>query len=383
LTTQTITEARTGSFDDLRISNPVRRAVADQGWEEPTPIQALALPELLNGEDVVGLAQTGSGKTAAFSIPLIEGLNRKARGIQAIILVPTRELATQVATELGTLSRHEKIRSVVICGGSAIGPQIKTLKDPSTAVVVGTPGRIIDHLQRGTLKLGGVKYLVLDEADRMLDMGFAPDVGRILSKTPHDRQTALFSATMPGAIKGMVETHLRSPKWLKIETSAPTVETVEQVFYKVDPREKTKALRSLIDAEENSLTIVFRRTKHGATKLHKQLERGGYRVGLLHGGKSQAQRGKTLAAFTGGRTRILVATNVAARGLDIPDVSHVINYDLPEDVETYVHRIGRTARAGKEGVAITLVGEAEVRDFKKIERGLPAGVREDRLPLSA
>ena len=383
MTTQTISEAPIASFEELRISNPVRRAVADQGWETPTPIQALALPELLDGEDVVGLAQTGSGKTAAFAIPLIEGLNRKARGVQAIILVPTRELATQVATELGTLSRHEKIRSVVICGGTSIVPQMKALKDPATAVVVGTPGRILDHLQRGTLKLGGVRYLVLDEADRMLDMGFAPDVGRILGKTPNDRQTALFSATMPGAIKGIVQTHMRSPKWLTVESEAPTVDTVEQVYYKVDGRDKTKALRSLIDAEEDSLAIVFRRTKHGATKLHKQLERGGYRAGLLHGGKSQAQRGKTLAAFTSGKTRILVATNVAARGLDIPNVSHVINYDLPEDVETYVHRIGRTARAGKEGVAITLVGEAEVREFKKIERALPAGVREDRLPLSA
>ncbi|MBA3611003.1 MAG: DEAD/DEAH box helicase [Rubrobacter sp.] len=193
----------------------------------------------------------------------------------------------------------------------------------------------------------------------------------------------MFSATMPGAIKGIVERHMRSPKWLAVESVAPTVDSVEQVYYRVDGRDKTKALRSLIDAEDDSLAIVFRRTKHGADKLHKQLERGGYRVGLLHGGKSQAQRGKTLAAFTSGRTRILVATNVAARGLDIPNVSHVINYDLPEDVETYVHRIGRTARAGKEGVAITLVGEAEVRDFNKIERALPAGVRENRLPLSA
>jgi len=383
MTMQTLTEAPMASFTELQISNPIRRAVADQGWEHPTPIQALALPELLSGEDVVGLAQTGSGKTAAFAIPLIEGLNRKARGVQAIILVPTRELATQVATEIGTLSRHERVRSVVICGGTSIVPQVKALKDPSTAVVVGTPGRVLDHLQRGTLKLGGVRYLVLDEADRMLDMGFAPDVGRILSRTPDNRQTALFSATMPGAIKGIVERHMRSPKWLAVESEAPTVDSVEQVYYKVDGRDKTKALRSLIDAEDDSLAIVFRRTKHGADKLHKQLERGGYRVGLLHGGKSQAQRGKTLAAFTSGRTRILVATNVAARGLDIPNVSHVINYDLPEDVETYVHRIGRTARAGKEGVAITLVGEAEVRDFNKIERALPAGVREDRLPLSA
>ncbi|MCA1728564.1 MAG: DEAD/DEAH box helicase, partial [Actinobacteria bacterium] len=333
--------------------------------------------------DVVGLAQTGSGKTAAFAIPLIEAIDPKTRGVQALVLVPTRELAAQAASELTNLSRYEPVRPVVVCGGVAIGPQIKALRNRSTAVVVGTPGRILDHLQRGTLRLGSVRYLVLDEADRMLDMGFAPDVGRILSHTPDIRQTALFSATMPDAIRGMVKRHMRSPQYLTVESEAPTVDTVEQVYYRVDGRDKTRALRSLIDAEEKPLVIVFRRTKHGATKLHRQLERDGYKAGLLHGGKTQAQRNKTLAAFVGGRTRILVATNVASRGLDIPNVSHVINYDLPEDVETYVHRIGRTARAGKDGVAATLVGEAEIRDFGKIKRALPVEVRESRLPISA
>ncbi|MGB3635737.1 MAG: DEAD/DEAH box helicase, partial [Rubrobacteraceae bacterium] len=224
---------------------------------------------------------------------------------------------------------------------------------------------------------------ILDEADRMLDMGFAPDVGRILSHTPDERQTALFSATMPDAIKSMVKRHMRSPKWLAVESEAPTVDTVEQVYYRVTGNNKTSALRTLIDAEEKPLAIVFRRTKHGATKLHRQLERSGYSAGLLHGGKTQAQRNKALAAFAGGRTRILVATNVAARGIDVPNISHVVNYDLPEDVDTYVHRIGRTARAGKEGIAATLVSEAEVRDFEKIKRRLPVQVRESKLPLSA
>src|SRR5215213_9342722 len=198
----------------------------------------------------------------------------------------------------------------------------------------------------------------------MLDMGFAPDVGRILSRIPESRQTALFSATMPGAIRGMVKRHMRSPRYLTVESEAPTVDTVEQVYYRVDGKDKTRALRALIDAEEDPLAIVFRRTKHGATKLHRQLERDGYRAALLHGGKSQSQRTRTLAGFAKGRSRILVATNVAARGLD-----------LPEDADTYVHRIGRTARAGKEGVAATLVGEAEVREFNKIQRSLPAKVR--------
>ncbi len=379
----TLREAPVASFEDLHISGRVRRAVADQGWRTPTPIQALALPALLSGEDVVGLAQTGSGKTAAFAIPLIEAIDRKARGVQALVLVPTRELAAQAATELANLSRYEPVRPVVLCGGVSIGPQIKALKSRSTSVVVGTPGRTLDHLQRGTLRLGSVRYLVLDEADRMLDMGFAPDVGRILSHTPDGRQTALFSATMPAVIRGMVRRHMRSPRWLEVESEAPTVDTVEQVYYLVHGRDKTRALRSLIDAEKEPLAIVFRRTKHGATKLHRQLERDGYRVGLLHGGKTQGQRHKTLASFAGGRTRILVATNVAARGLDIPGVSHVINYDLPEDVETYVHRIGRTARAGKDGVAATLIGDAEKREFDKIRRALPVRVRESRLPLSA
>ncbi|MBA2713122.1 MAG: DEAD/DEAH box helicase, partial [Rubrobacteraceae bacterium] len=333
------------------------------------------------GEDVVGLAQTGSGKTAAFAIPLIESLNRKARGVQALVLVPTRELAAQAAAEISNLSSHD--RPVVVCGGVPIGPQIKALKNRSAAVVVGTPGRILDHLQRGTLRLGAVHYLVLDEADRMLDMGFAPDVGRILSNTPENRQTALFSATMPGVIRGMVKRHMRSPQYLTVESEAPTVDTVEQVYYQVEGRDKTRALRALIDAEDDPLALVFRRTKHGATKLHRQLERDGYKAALLHGGKSQSQRTKTLAGFANGRSRILVATNVASRGLDIPNVSHVVNYDLPEDVETYVHRIGRTARAGKDGVAATLVGEAEVKEFDKIQRSLPVQVRRSNLPLSA
>ncbi|MBA2441708.1 MAG: DEAD/DEAH box helicase [Rubrobacter sp.] len=371
------------TFADLPVSERLGRAVAEQGWDAPTPIQALALPELLRGEDVVGLAQTGSGKTAAFSIPLIEALDPKTKGIQALVLVPTRELAAQVAAEITSLSRHAPVRPIVLCGGVSIGPQIKALRNRSAGLVVGTPGRILDHLQRGTLQLGTVRYLVLDEADRMLDMGFAPDVGRILSHTPDERQTALFSATMPGTIQGMVERHMRSPHRLTVEAEAPTVDTVEQLYYRVDGRDKTRALRTLIDAAEEPRVVVFRRTKHGATKLHRQLERDGYRSGLLHGGKTQSQRDKTLAAFAGGRTRILVATNVAARGLDIPDVSHVVNYDLPEDADTYVHRIGRTARAGREGVAVTLLGDSERKEFDKIRRSLPAKVHESSLPLSA
>jgi len=369
------------TFADPRFSAGIQRAIADMGWETPTPIQSLALPALLDGRDVVGLAQTGSGKTAAFGIPLLESLDPGSKGVQALVLVPTRELANQAAAELHKLSEQGQQRPVVLCGGLPINPQVKALRKKTTSVVVGTPGRTLDHLNRGTLRLDGVGYLVLDEADRMLDMGFAPDVGRILSYTPEERQTALFSATMPGEIRKVVERHMRSPEWIRVDSETTTVEGVEQVYYKVDGKEKTRALRSLLDAQEDPLALVFRRTKHGATKLHRQLEKDGYSSGLLHGGKTQSQRDKAIAAFAKGRTRVLVATNVAARGLDIPDVSHVINYDLPEDVDTYVHRIGRTARAGKEGVAATIIAHDEKRDFDKIKRGLPVEVRESRLPI--
>jgi ATP-dependent RNA helicase DeaD len=370
-------------FADLPFSRQIKDAVAEMGWETPTPIQSLTLPALLRGEDVVGLAQTGSGKTAAFGIPLLETLDSRPKGVQALILVPTRELANQAASEIQKLSGGGAQKPVVLCGGMPIGPQIKALRKKTTSVVVGTPGRTLDHLNRGTLRLDGVGYLVLDEADRMLDMGFAPDVGRILSYTPSERQTALFSATMPNEIRKVVDLHMRSPKWIRVEAETTTVDGVEQVYYKVDGKEKTRALRSLLDAEEDPLALVFRRTKHGATKLHRQLEKEGYSSGLLHGGKTQSQRDKAIAAFSKGRTRVLIATNVAARGLDIQDISHVINYDLPEDADTYIHRIGRTARAGKEGVAATIVANDEKREFEKLARNLPTKVRESKLPAQS
>lgn len=381
--TQKNVQEQQSRFADLHVSKRIKDAVAEMGWDTQTPIQSLTLPALLRGEDVVGLAQTGSGKTAAFGIPLLESLDSRPKGVQALILVPTRELANQAASEIHKLSGGGAQKPVVLCGGMPIGPQIKALRNKKTSIVVGTPGRTLDHLNRGTLRLDGVGYLALDEADRMLDMGFAPDVGRILGHTPTERQTALFSATMPNEIRKVVDRHMRSPKWIRVEAETTTVDGVEQVYYKVDGKEKTRALRSLLDAEEDPLALVFRRTKHGATKLHRQLEKEGYNSGLLHGGKTQSQRDKAIAAFSKGRTRVLIATNVAARGLDIPDVSHVINYDLPEDADTYVHRIGRTARAGKEGVAATIVANDEKREFDKLARNLPTKVRESKLPAQS
>lgn len=380
MTPTRIPEAPIASFQDLPVSEQIYKAVADLGWTTPTPIQALALPPLLRGEDAVGLAQTGSGKTAAFAIPLIERLDPDEGRVQALVLVPTRELAAQVAADIAALSRHQAVKTALIYGGVPMGPQLNALRRRAQ-VVVGTPGRILDHLNRGTLRLDAVRYLVLDEADRMLDMGFAPDVHRILSRIPQERQTALFSATMPQAIRSIVSRHMRSPQWLAVEAETRTVDTVEQVYYNVANQDKTRGLCSLIDAERDPLTLVFRRTQHGATKLRRQLERGGYQAGVLHGGMTQGQRTRALDAFRRGEVRILIATNIAARGLDIPDVSHVINYDIPEDAETYVHRIGRTARAGKTGVAATLVGESDIKDFDDIRRLLPSKVREARLPI--
>jgi ATP-dependent RNA helicase DeaD len=383
LAIQTLPEAPDASFSDLPISEPLYRAIAELGWETPTPIQALALPSLLEGGDVVGLAQTGSGKTGAFGIPLVEGIDPRERAVQALVLVPTRELAMQVAAEINALSRYRPVRSVIVCGGMPMNPQVQALRGRAQ-VVVGTPGRILDHLGQGTLRLDRVRYLVLDEADRMLDMGFAPDVSRILAQTPAEsRQTALFSATMPDQIRRLVDRYMREPEWLAVESAAPTVDTVEQVYYHVADRDKTAGLRALLDAERDPLALVFRRTTYGTEKLGRQLERAGYRVGVLHGRMTQNQRNRTLAAFRNGHIRVLVATNVASRGLDINDVSHVINYDIPEDAETYIHRIGRTARAGKGGVAMTLVGESDVRDFDAIRRRLPVAVREARLSIYA
>jgi ATP-dependent RNA helicase DeaD len=365
-------------FGDLDLRNETRRAIQRLDWVEPTPIQSRVIPLVLAGRDVVGQAQTGSGKTGAFAIPLAEKLDPSAGTLQAVILTPTRELAVQVSEEVRSLGRGRRIRVVTLFGGQAIGRQFDELRRrPHVAVV--TPGRLLDHMERGTVKLDAVRIAVLDEADRMLDMGFLPDVSRILRATPAARQTILFSATMPNAIRAIAEQQMRNPVWIRIAAPSPTVDTVAQFYVEVAEEDKVRALRRLLRREQIDSALVFRRTQHRADRLARLLERD-HRVGVLHGGMRQSARLAALRAFEERRTPVLIATNVASRGLDLPEISHVINFDMPEDVDTYIHRVGRTARAGRSGTAITFVGQHDIETFDRLKNRLGDALR--RHPLN-
>jgi ATP-dependent RNA helicase DeaD len=357
-----------GGFRHLHLSDPTIAAIAALGWERPTPIQNEAIPPLLDGHDVVGRARTGTGKTAAFGLPIIETLDPAQLYVQAIVLVPTRELAVQVAAELTRLGARSGLRVVAVYGGQKISTQLTALAK-GAQIVVGTPGRVQDHMQRGTLRLDGVRIAVLDEADEMLDIGFADDMERILRRTPRERQTALFSATLPPFIRRMIIRYMRDPVWVSVidESEAPTVETVAQVAYQMSERDKVDAFVEVYnDIEDDPRILVFRRTQIGVDRLVSALKRRGGCVAGLHGGMRQAERDRVMAAFKAGDIDVLIATNVAARGLDIPDVTHVFNYDLPQNAEEYIHRIGRTARAGKTGTAVTFVGEWDIEPFAQI-----------------
>jgi len=356
------------TFGGLSLSPETFRAIKAQGWESPTPIQQRVIPQMLAGRDLVGQAQTGSGKTGAYAIPIIERLEAAQRVIQALVLVPTRELAVQVAEDMTVFNRPRGVHTVTLYGGQSIDKQFSDLRR-RPHVAVATPGRLLDHLQRGTVRLDGVRVLILDEADRMLDMGFLPDVTRILGTTPASRQTALFSATMPSAVRTIAERQMRNPVWVRVAAPAPTVETVEQFYLEVAEEDKVKALRRLLDSHAIESALVFRRTQHRADRLATALGRH-QRVGVLHGGMRQGARMAALRAFAEKRTPVLVATNVASRGLDLPEISHVINFDVPEDVETYIHRVGRTARAGRSGTAITFVGQHDLDIFDELRRTL-------------
>ena len=369
--------ATPGLFSD----NPaIERAVAEAGWQRPTPIQERSTPVLRRGGDLVGQAQTGSGKTGAFGIPTLERLDPNLSAVQALVVVPTRELAEQVTSELNRLGKYAGVKALAVYGGVGYERQMQGFRR-GDQIVVGTPGRIIDHLERASLNFSDVRIVVLDEADRMLDMGFQPDVERILRRTPRDRQTALFSATIPVEIHDLIYRYLHDPEWVRIEMEIPTVDTVKQVYYEVAERDKFDGLLELLDVNGWPSVLIFRHTQRGVDRLEGLLRRKRYSVAAIHGGMSQAMRQGSLNQFAVGKVRILIATNVASRGLDIPDVSHVVNYDMPEDLDTYVHRVGRTARMGKQGTAVTFVGEGDLEMFDQLQTRLKDQLRPERLAL--
>jgi len=396
-------------FDELRLIEPIVRAVADAGYAQCTPIQTEAIPVALGGRDVLGCARTGTGKTAAFSIPLLQrlaaadaagdrprrtvghprrrgGRDRRpgqGRAPRALILAPTRELATQIHESIRSYGRHLPIDSTVVFGGVGQGPQVRDLRR-GVDVVVATPGRLLDLVQQGHADLGSIEVLVLDEADHMLDMGFIRDIRRIVALTPAGRQTLLFSATMPPEIRGLAEAILRDPASIAVTPPAAPAEAVAQSVYHVPKASKPRLLARLLDAGDMDRTLVFTRTKHGADKLVKALGRSGHEAAAIHGNKTQGARQRALEAFRRGRTRILVATDIAARGIDVDGVTHVVNFDVPNVPETYVHRIGRTARAGASGIAITLCMPEERDDLVAIERLIRVSpeVRDDHADLT-
>ncbi len=336
---------------------------------EPTPIQARALPRLLAGKDLIGQAKTGSGKTLAFAIPMVERVDPELKAVQALVLVPTRELAQQVGQVVEALGRHRRVRTSLIFGGKAFGPQIAALQ-AGPQIVVGTPGRVLDLLRQGVFQPGRIGYVVLDEADEMLDRGFAPDVERILAFMPSPRQTALFSATVPDWVNQTAHKHLRDPEMVRIDTRPEDAPKIDHVIYDVEEGEKLPVLRTLLDGRDGESVLVFGRTKHGVKKLAKQLAALGYPAAALQGNLSQNARDAVMADFRTRRVPILLATNVAARGLDVDHIGLVINYELPETPELLTHRVGRTGRMGREGDAVTLLAPSDEVKWKRLAREL-------------
>ncbi|MGI8825137.1 MAG: DEAD/DEAH box helicase [Chloroflexota bacterium] len=367
LTDDTISASST--FGSVAVEGAIARALAAMRYSEPTPIQEQAIPPLRAGRDVLGQAQTGTGKTAGFAIPLIEMVDTGSRKTQAIVLVPTRELCLQVTNEMTRLGQYSGVRVAAVYGGVGLGRQIDALTR-GVHLVVGTPGRVEDLLQRGSLRLDGVRVAILDEADRMLDVGFLPAIERILKRTPHARQTALFSATLPDDVRGLAQRHMRDPITVAVDPERATVDEIEQRFERVPDGDKLSALHAHLEDPACFLALVFRRTTYKADRLARDLSRQGHHVAVLHGRRSQSQRERVLSDLKACKVQVLVATDIAARGLDIPGLTHVFNYDLPDTPETYVHRIGRTGRAGETGTAITLIGPEDEAGRKAIERYL-------------
>ena len=354
------------NFSELNISESTIRSVKRMGFEEATPIQEGTIQFAMAGRDVLGQAQTGTGKTAAFGIPLIEKIDPKNPNVQALVIAPTRELAIQVSEELYKIGYDKRVKLLSVYGGQEIGRQIRALKN-KPQIIVGTPGRIQDHINRRTLKLEDVQTLVLDEADEMLNMGFIDDINAILENVPEERQTLLFSATMPPAIRKIAETFMKNPEIVKIQAKELTMENIEQFFVKSTEREKFDILSNLIDVQKPELAIIFGRTKRRVDELSQALTQRGHSAEGIHGDLSQAKRMSVLRQFKENKIQILVATDVAARGLDISGVTHVYNFDIPQDPESYVHRIGRTGRAGKSGLAVTFVTPREMGYLRIVE----------------
>src|ERR1051326_7279933 len=368
------------SFNDFSLLPVTRTTLASMEFSEPTPIQVEAIPALLAGKDFIGQSATGSGKTLAFGVPMVERVARDKRIVQALVLVPTRELAIQVNAVLSQLASSRRLTIALLVGGRPYGSQISALRYGSQ-IVIGTPGRVKDHLDRGTLTLDQLRLCVLDEADQMLDSGFAPAVEEILSTTPDTRQTALFSATIPDWVATLEEKFLKNPVKVDLTPAAGSQSTIEQVAYQVPQEKKIAALSTLLHSSQGESSLIFGRTKYGVEKLGKQLTNLGFTVGTLHGNKSQRQREEVLTAFRRGQVQTLLATNVAARGLDITGIYQVINYELPESSELFTHRIGRTGRMGRQGKAITLLAPADLPQWKRMTRDLGQSVALERLVI--
>lgn len=368
------------NFNDLNIPDEIKKAIGEMGFSKLTPIQETAIPEALKGKDIIGRAQTGSGKTIAFAIPILSKIFIPDKSPQAIILCPTRELCMQVASEITKVGANiKKLKVLAVYGGQPIGKQTRVLKK-GVHIVVGTPGRVIDHIERGNLDLIGIESVVLDEADEMLDMGFKEDIEVILSNVPRQRQTLLFSATIPLQIRKIAEKYQREPQFIRISNKKKNIPKITQYAFKCDIKYKFASLIKLIEAYDVNLALVFCNTKKSVDFVAKHLKKHDFKVDSLHGDMTQQVRDKVMNKFKNGNINILVATDVAARGLDIEDVGVIINYDVPQNIDDYIHRIGRTARAGKTGFAFTLVSKDEMSRFNNIKNDKRTKITEKELP---
>jgi len=353
-------------FGEVELSQNLIRALGEMKYQSPTKIQELVIKPFLDHLDIVGQAQTGTGKTASFGIPILDMVDKKSKEVQALVLVPTRELARQVCDEFRKIGKYTQISVLPLYGGTSIVPQLRSLAK-GAQVVVGTPGRIIDHMSRGSLRLSKTRIIVLDEADQMLDIGFLPDIRKILRKLPTDRQTCLFTATLPTSIKRLIYTYLHNPEWLIVGRGSMPVEEVEQHYYEVAERDKTEAMVEVLGNHHGQQMLLFCRTQIAVDQVVRTLRRLGHKVVGIHGAMPQKERDSVMARFRSGEVKVLASTNLTARGIDVPTVENVVNFDMPESIEDYLHRIGRTARMGRSGKAITFVSEWDLEIFDKIK----------------